>query len=329
MISFADPGFLLLLLAVPLWLWARRTWLRPPTLAFSSLASLESHSRKGRARWAGLPEALQVLGLVGLVIALARPVQEERHVSMSAEGTDILLLIDVSSSMSGRGLAEDRSNLEVAREIVKGFVDARLDDRLGVIAFARFPKRICPLTADRDAIKALIDRLQAVPRGTDLDGTGIGAALAEAARLVSDMEDAQPPDTESCDRVVVLLTDGEENQHRIEPLDAARLLADAGIRVYTVSAAGPEGAEAGGALSRPDEDLLEAVANITGGRHSSARSAEDIEAVYDEIDRLEKKPVMQESWSEQHDLYRAFLGPAAILIAFAVFLRKTLLARMP
>ncbi|MHC4945677.1 MAG: vWA domain-containing protein [Planctomycetota bacterium] len=329
MTIFADPVYLLLLLAIPIWLWGRRRWFGPPSLEFSSLAVLEPRLGTGRARWAGLPVALQVLGIIAVVIALARPVQEKQGVTLTTEGIDILLLLDVSSSMSGNALAEDRSNLEVAKDVVDNFVDARPHDRMGLIAFARYPKRICPLTTDRDAVKAFIDELAAVPRGSGRDGTGIGAALAEAARLVSDMLDAQPPEAEAGDRVVVLLTDGEENQHRIEPLDAARLLADAGIRAYTVSAAGSDRTEDGAVLSKPDSSLLEAVARMTGGKHSLAGNAKDLEAIYRDIDDLEKKPVKRETYSEERDYFQAFLVVAVLLILLGFVKEKTLLLRVP
>ena len=160
-----------------------------------------------------------------------------------------------------------------------------------------------------------------------MDGTAIGAALAEAARRFDGMGG---PAGEESDRVVILLTDGEENQFYVDPLEAARLCADLNIKVYTVAstraAPGGSGAEVEGGA--PD-GLHEEIARITGGRFAEASSPPGLEAVYAGIDALETRPLEEQYYTEVHDLFRWFLVPAAVLLFLEFLLARTFSLRMP
>jgi Ca-activated chloride channel family protein len=180
---------------------------------------------------------------------------------------------------------------------------------------------------EKEAVAAFIDRLQCVPQSSELDGTAIGAALAEAARRFEKFNSGKE---DEADRVVVLMTDGEENQFYVDPGEAAQLCADLKMKVYTVSAArsGPAG---GGADDQagPAGSLHEEIARITGGRYAEASSAKDLGAVYAGIDALEKRPLEERHYSERHDLFRWFLLPAAILLFFEFLFARTLCLRVP
>ncbi|MFH2001098.1 MAG: VWA domain-containing protein [Planctomycetota bacterium] len=333
--AFMNPWFFLLALSIPLWLWGRRTFLKPASIGFSSKELILTVAGRARARLLFVPAGLQAAGLLLLVASLARPVAVEKDVTLFTEGMDIFLCLDLSSSMSERVLSADRSNVEVAREVVKDFVASREHDRMGLISFARYPELICPLTTDREALCGFIDRLDTVPQGAEKDGTAWGAALAEAARRFGEsgesgeesrIRDPQPPR----ERVVVLLTDGEENQRLIDPLAAANLCADLRIRVYPISAAGAVNLEkqAIAGLTFPRQGLEDA-ARITGGIFSRALTGEDLAQVYQEIDSLEKKPIEQKHLLRKRDLYPWFLLPSMALIFLAFVLDRTVFLRIP
>lgn len=299
MIRFEDPGYLLLLALPLLWWWLKRS----ASLGFSSVKLVKNVQGTGRARIAWVLPAATGLGLALLVLSLARPQWEEREVSEFTEGIDIMLLLDVSSSMS------EGSNLDDAKRVVKAFAQSRTADRVGLITFARFPKIVCPLTTDSEALGRMIDPLESMPQGSPLDGTGIGAALAEAARVL---------DRSEGDCVTILLTDGEENQFAIEPGIAARLCAEMKIKVYTVAA-----------TEEIDTTLHERVASLTGGRFQTAVGEARLEAVYREIDTLEKRPVEARQLILRSELYRWLLLPAALLMLLEFLLSRTVLTRIP
>jgi Ca-activated chloride channel family protein len=296
-------------------------------MPFPCEALIRTVAGKGRARLSGIPTVFKAAGLLLLVAGLARPVWRAENQSFQREGIDLFLLVDISSSMSEKVLDGTRSNLQVAGEVVKTFVQGRQSDRIGVISFARFPKLECPLTMEEAAVHTLIDRLRTVPRGSEMDGTAIGAALAEAARRFEGMGDAAG---EKSDRVVILLTDGEENQFYVDPLEAARLCADLKIKVYTVASASAATGSVGAPVEGgPPGGLHEEIARITGGRFAEASSPADLGAVFDGIDALEKRPLEERYYVEVYDLFRWFLVPAAALLFLEFLLARSFYLRMP
>jgi Ca-activated chloride channel family protein len=310
------PEYLYLLFFLPLWAWGQRSFLRSPSLGFSRAAFLRADMKGGRSGM-GLT-FLKVMGLVLVVAALSRPQWEEREVLEIQPGIDIFLLVDVSSSMSESGTEDTRSTLEAGKTVMKDFASARTHDRLGLITFARFPKRVCPLTTDQDALMQFIDAQVCMDQGSALDGTAIGAALGEAARC---FHDAPLPDGTAVerDRVVVLLTDGEENQYIVDPDLAAALCADLKIKVYPISTG------EGGAYFR----FHEAIAEATGGRAEHVTRPADLKPVYQRIDRLEKRPVAQRTLTSTRDLFRWLLLPGALLLWLEFLLARTVYLRVP
>jgi Ca-activated chloride channel family protein len=294
-LTFVDPALLALALLLPvaLW-WTRRTPV--PTLLFAPAPLLEIPlgASPGTQRLPGswrtallpLPRALQALGLLCAVIALARPVQSETHAS-TAEGIDLLLCLDVSSSMTAQDMDRSRTRLEVAREAAAAFVRARSSDRIGLVTFARYPDLRCPLTRDHEALLTLLAAVTTVAADGPEDATGIGAAVARAAQLLEG--------SRARSRAVVLLTDGEENvavtgaQGEIAPAHAAQLCERLGVKVYAV-AAGTGRPDPAGAWRKPDTRAVEDLAKRTGGAFHEARDARAMEAAYARIDTLEKAP---------------------------------------
>jgi Ca-activated chloride channel family protein len=318
-LEFATPlAFLLLLLVPAWWTWRRRQ----PTEAIS-------FSRTGAlARLAGraglvrrLLATLRALALVALVVALARPRTGARAENVTSDGINIVIAFDISSSM----LAEDfqpLNRLEVAKDKVKQFVAGRRADRIGLVAFAGEALTQVPLTVDYPVVLAAVENLQA---GQLEDGTAIGSAIVTAANRLRDAPGRS--------RVMILLTDGENNRGSIDPRTAAQAAAAFDIRIYTIGV-GTEGlapVPVGRGLfglryeNRPvriDEPLLREVAQVTGGRYFRARDAAALQNIYDQIDQLERAPVQARAYVRYTERYLwplavALLALGAELVLFA------------
>lgn len=308
-LSLADPELLLLALLVPLalLLGARRG---PPALLFAPapfLAELERELPTWRTRLALLPRALWVLGSLAALFALARPV-ERVPLPREVLGLDIVLCLDVSSSMAARDLDPARTRLAVAKEAAQRFVDARPDDRIGILGFARYPDVIAPPTTDRRALRDLLGGIELVERDGPEDATGIGTALARAAQLLASSTAAS--------KVAILFTDGEENvasaltPAEIAPLHAAQLCRELGVRVYGIVAGAPD--PAGAPL---DTRELRQVAEAAGGAFFQVGDAAALASVFAAIDALEKAPLAEPRYRIEERFAPFLLAALALLLA--------------
>ena len=313
----ADPLFLL---AIPgallLWLFTRG---RRPRAAVGVL-DLEHPPRSLRQTLAFLPPLLHALGLVCLVVALARPLRASFSSTDVSEGVDILCVVDRSGSMRHEDLASNRSRLAVVKDVVAEFATRRMTDREGaadavaLLVFARYPELRCPQTLDVDALTGFLEEVEIVRRQEE-DGTAIGVALAKGVSLLEG--------SEATSRVCVLLTDGENNVDDIAPLEAARLAADRGIRVYTILAGRYQYVQDvfGGVRaieSEIDTTELEEIAELTGARFYRARNQTQLEGIYAEIEQLERTERERLSSVETVELYLRWLvvGLAAYFLAW-------------
>lgn len=329
MTRFAYPWIVLALALVPLLVYLRFRWgARVPSLRYSDVGALARLPRSLWARLSWLPFALRVAAITLLLVALARPQRGATGEEIRAEGVDIMLVIDVSSSM----LAEDfrpNNRLHVAKEVVSDFIKRRDNDRLGMTVFARHAITKTPLTLDHDI---LLTHLDDVAIGAIADGTAIGNAIASSVNRLKDS------DAES--RIMILLTDGENTAGEIDPVTAAQLAKTFGIRVYAV------GVGRGGLVPYPfrdplygtvyreveipiDEEGLEEIATITGAQFFRARDAESLKAVYEEIDALETTEIEQIQYVRYTELAPYFMLAALAFLAAETLLSRTRLARFP
>jgi Ca-activated chloride channel family protein len=311
----ADPWFLLLLAPLAaLLLWRLRA--RRPALDGGSEQVLGALPATWRTRTTWLPGALGALAGALLIVALARPLQGREESRVLTEGIDIMLVVDTSSSMLDDGMQPGVTNLELVKQVVADFAKGRKDDRVGLTTFAVYPRTECPLTLDMGGLLARIGDIKCVRVNSEEDGTAIGVGLAQAARKLKD--------SDAKSKVVVLLTDGAENRHTIEPLEAAKLCQSLGIKVYTIGAGRPTQRDMTSRLHELQVDftLLEQVAQETGGKFWRAKDAETLASVYREIDQLERSRREDVRYTDYDEFYPWLLLPAALLLVAELLLRR-------
>lgn len=275
---------------------------------------------------------LRALALCLLIIGLMRPQQGIEETKIKTEGIDIILAVDVSSSM----LAEDfvlrgerKNRLEVVKDVVRDFIKKRSNDRIGLVVFAGQAYMQCPLTLDYGALLKFLDRIDI---GMIEDGTAVGDGLATVLARLKDVE--------SKSKVVILLTDGVNNAGRVYPANAAELAKALGVKVYTI------GAGSKGKVPYPsrdffgnkvyqwvtidvDEQSLRNIADITGGKYFRATDTRKLHQIYNEIDRLEKTKMEVTSYCDYEELFVPFVLFAMGLMLIEVILRHTVLRILP
>ena len=328
MFRFAHPHVLWLLVLVPLVAWyvLRR---RPErSVAYSSLdlllgAGLEASAFK---RYTTL--FLRLLVLVLVIGALARPQTGRSKHTTYSEGIDIMLVLDTSGSMQAQDF-EPKNRLHVAREVMKEFISKRPQDRIGLVVFAADAMTQCPLTLDHTLLSKLVD---GVDFGMLDDGTAIGVGLATACNRLRT--------STAKSKVVVLLTDGQNNAGMVDPATAARVAASLGLRVYTIGV-GTRG-RAPIPVDDPvfgrrlisvevdiDEVTMRKIADLTGGKYFRATDTDELVSIYNQIDQLEKTKVESESFVEYTDRFLWLIIPALGLFVLELGLAETVLRETP
>lgn len=303
-----------------------------------------------RTRLMWLPTALRAVCLVLCIVALARPQELLGHVRSSTEGVAIQLVVDRSSSMEAQMsyAGGQSSRLEVVKQVVREFIEGdsskpgrgREGDMIGLIAFARYADTVCPLVRSHASLVELLGGVKAAPRGSSEDGTGIGAAVALAAARLKNAEaeltrsigreSGAAPDFKIASKVIVLLTDGVENQN-VSPIEAARLAAEWGIRIYAIGIGDkPREQRSIFDLAAPQVDarLLEEMARMSDGQYFSASDADTLRRVYERIGDLEKTRIETEEFTNYRELYRPLLIAALAAFSFEVMLRTLVLRRL-
>lgn len=324
----ADPYFLILLPVVLLGVLYGRSKKARAKARFSVLPSAKL-PRSLSQRFAWLTTLLQASALLLVVVALARPLRGDVETNSVAEGVDLALLVDRSSSMGHEDLERGRSRLEVVKEVVAEFATRRMTDRDGasdyvaLFSFARYPQELCPFTLDVDAVQGFLEKIELAQERAE-DGTGIGIALAKSVAVLRE--------SDAKSKVVVLLTDGENNLDLITPQEAAELAAEEGIRVYTVFA-GSYVMDAFGRMREidPEHDTkeLQEIASLTGGRFFRARDRKALEGAYAAIEQLERTPREETRFVEHYDLYPFLLYAALAAYLAAWVCGATWARRLP
>lgn len=322
--SFARPWLLLLLALLPLWWWSRRRG--TAAVPYSDVSLLRAASRQ--PWWARLPPVLRLLALAALVIGAAGPRIGGDSLRIRHEGISIVVAIDLSSSM----LAEDfapSNRLKVAKQQAMAFVQARKEDRIGLVAFAGEAVTLVPLTLDYPVLDQAIRELRI---GILEDGTAIGSGLATAVNRLR-----RSPDRS---KVILLLTDGVNNRGLIDPRTAAATARAYGIKVYTIGvgtmgqAPIPTGRGIGGLRYEMmpveiDEALLADIAQETGGRYFRATDSEALSRIFHQIDQLEKSPIEVLRYARYDEATTPLAVVALGALLLELLLGSTVLVRLP
>ena len=326
---FVDPYYLLLLLLLPplVWWYVTRGERTLGAVRYSAVDRLVRADRRRTGRWRHAPFGLRLLALALLLVAFARPQTGVTTENVATDGIDIVLVLDLSSSMLAEDLEPNR--IGAARQVAADFVRGRLNDRIGLVVFAGEAFTQAPLTLDHRVVTTLIEELEV---GVIEDGTAIGMGLATAVKRLSDSS------AES--KVIVLLTDGQNNRGAIDPATAARMAQSLGVRIYAVGA-GTRGA-ARVPVDDPlfgrryvsmqvdiDDEVLGEMASLTGGRYFRATDRESLERVYGEIDALETTEIEMTSFTRYGELFHLPLGVGLGLLLLEVALGRTVLRRLP
>jgi Ca-activated chloride channel family protein len=331
--AFAHPYFLLLLLLLPLLAWLKGKHGRSPAFLYSSLRLVEGLTRARRSRTGGFLLTLRWLILALFIVALAQPRLTKSETTVKASGVDIAVAFDLSGSMLSedfvvKGGRVNRFNL--ARSVLKGFIDKRPSDRIGLVVFASQAFIATPLTLDHDFLQENLDRLEI--GSINQNQTAIGDALGTAVNRLRDLK--------SKSKIVILMTDGQNNAGKLNPLLAADAAATLGAKVYTV------GIGVRGMAPMPgvdmfgrkvyqmmpvdvDEDTLQKIADKTGGKYYRADNAERFQQIYAEIDKLEKTEAVINKYTEFKELFPWLVAGGLALLLIEIVLGQTVFRRLP
>lgn len=323
-IEFASPHFLFILIVIPLLvLWyIFRNNKQQAYIRFSDTGFFDKLPRTWKSYLRHIVFALQMVALGLFIIALARPQSSSKNQTVNIEGIDIVLAMDISSSMLAADLKPDR--LEAAKTVAADFVSGRPGDRMGLIVFSGETFTQVPLTTDHGM---MLNMLKDMKCGMLEDGTAIGDGLASAVSRLKD--------SEAISKVVILLTDGDNNAGSIDPNTAAEMAKLFGIRVYTIGAGtrgtapSPVQTPFGGIQYQQvpvtiNETLLQQIADETGGKYFRAESESKLQQIYDEIDKMERSKIEVNEFKRLHEEFYPFVIWGLILLVLSFILKNTI-----
>lgn len=330
--TFNNPWLLTLALLIPPYIWWYIYKDRKGAMKFSSITQVKNIKPSTSVKFRHLPLAIRSIAIFMIIISLARPQKGIEKTKVPTEGIDIMLAIDVSTSM----LAEDftlggkrQNRLAAVKKVVKDFIAGRYNDRIGMIIFAGRAYVQCPLTIDYGILLQFLDKIQI---GMVEDGTAIGSALATCLNHIKDVP--------AKSKIIILLTDGRNNMGKIDPLTAAEMAKTLGVKVYTIGAGtkglapypvkdffGNKGYQ--GIQVDIDENTLKKIADITGGMYFRATDTRSLEEIYKEIDQMERTEVEAKIYMKYKELFPYFLVPGLFLLFLEILIANTWLRRIP
>lgn len=330
MVRFANPEFFLLLLVLPIMIYwyLKQGRSRKATLRYSNIGTVKSVNKSPMARYRHVLFVLRMLVLVLIIVAFARPQSGRTEQKVITEGIDIILALDISSSMKAMDF-KPKNRLEAAKVVAADFIKGRSNDRMGLVVFAAKSYTQCPLTLDYGVLLTFLNQIDI---GLIEDGTAIGMAIANCVNRLRD--------SKAKSKVVILLTDGRNNRGELDPISAAQVAKAMGVRIYTIGA-GKHG-EAPFPVEDPifglryvnvpvqiDEDLLKEVSRITGGRYFRATDRTSLEQIYAEIGELEKTKIEVQEYTRYKELFLPYLSLALGLLVLEIVLANTRFRKLP
>lgn len=306
----------------------RRRRYKSATIKFSDIRIVKRARATSRQRYRSVLVLLRLIAVAAFIVAFARPRSGTEVTEVSAEGIDIMIALDVSSSMQAEDF-KPNNRLFVAKEEIKKFIGRRINDRIGLVVFARNSFTQCPLTIDYGVLLNFIDQ---VGFGLLEDGTAIGMAIANGVNRLRD--------SKAKSKIMILLTDGDNNSGEIDPLTAANLAAAFDIKIYTIAAGKPGNAMfpvddplfGRRYVYRPtniDEESLKQIAERTSGKYFRARSGEELEEIYTIIDQLEKTDIEISAHIQYRELFHLFTYFGLLLLVLEMVLANTYFKKLP
>ena len=326
--TFANPlCFLLLLLLIPMiawYIWKQKN--AQTNIRLSSSDGFQKAPKTYKIYLRHLPFVLRLLAVIFIIIALARPQTSNNWNQTTTEGIDIVLSIDISTSMLAEDLKPNR--LEAAKDVAASFINGRPTDNIGLVVFAGESFTQCPLTTDH---AVLLNLLKDVRAGMIEDGTAIGHGLATSVTRLKD--------SDAKSKVIILLTDGTNNRGEIAPVTAAEIAKAYNIRVYTIGVGTkgeapypfqtPSGVRYQNIVVDIDEPTLTRIAQITGGLYFRATNNTALKEIYQEIDQLEKTKMSVQEYSKKQEEYLKYMLLAFLFFGLEFFTRYTILRNIP
>ncbi len=330
-----NPEFLFLLLIwIPmLWVYLRRERHGRTALRFSDLSVPRSLGKTLVVRLRHIPFGFRILGTGLLIVALARPQKGSTEEEVTTHGVDIMLVLDISTSMKALDF-KPQNRLHVAKETIKEFVSKRQHDRIGLVVFAGRSYTKCPLTLDYGIMAQFIDELEF---GQIEDGTAIGTAIATAANRIKE--------SSAKSKVIILLTDGENNKGEITPEVAANAAGELGIKIYTIGVGkngrvpypferrdmwtGKVQTDIEMIESQVDEGSLKEIADATNGAYFRAHNTQELQEIYDHINTLEKTEIKTKSYTTYSERFFPWLLAGFVFLMLELILVNTRFRRIP
>lgn len=330
--SFGSPWWLAGIAALPLLAWLRGRSGAPSAFLYSSVGLVKGITQLSQSRAGRILVNLRWLALALFFAGMARPQIGLGTAPIKASGIDIVVGFDLSGSMAAedfesRGRRVNR--VQIAKEVLGQFIDARPNDRIGLVAFARNAYIAAPLTLDHDFLRSNLDRIDL---GQIEDGTAIGSALTAAVNRLRHLK--------SKSRIVILMTDGQDNASKVPPLTAAEAAQAVGVKVYAIGVGthGTAPVPTQNAFGQKvyvqqtvdiDEDTLRKIAQRTGGKYYRADSAATLKGIYAEIDQLEKSEVEMKKYRYFEELFPWFTVPGLVLLVLELVLANTVWRKLP
>ena len=337
--TFTHPYLLWLLLLVPVLAWLKGKRTRQPAFLYSSVQLVKGIIGITRSNAGAILLKMRWLVLAIFIIAMAQPRLSQSETHVSASGVDIVVALDMSGSMAAEDdgfvlNGQQSSRFAIAKDVLKKFINKRPNDRLGLVVFGAKAFVVVPPTLDHDFLSANLERLDIGMEGFDDRATAIGSALSTAINRLRDLH--------SKSKIIILMTDGENNAGKVPPLTAAEAAHALGVKVYTIGV-GTRG-EARIFTGQTDfmgrkvyqkipvdvdEDTLTKIANLTGGKYYRADSSETLNKIYADIDRLEKTDIEVKKYTQYNELFPWVIVPGLFVLLLEVILSHTIWRKLP
>ncbi|MCA6070432.1 MAG: VWA domain-containing protein [Endomicrobium sp.] len=332
--KFANPLYLLIFLLLLAFVYAYRNIINKkafkPYISFSRINLLENNGARFKENLLNLLKILKYLALILIIIAVARPQRGKVFEQSNDQGIDIIMALDTSTSMRSIDF-KPLNRMEVAKKVTQEFIKVRKYDKIGLVIFSGLAFTQCPLTTDKDSLVEFVKNINIGDTG--LDGTAIGSAIMTSVNRLKD--------SQAKSKVLILVTDGNNNMGEIDPITASKIAQEYGIKIYTIGVGSLEGAiyeipdpffgtrEFRTTQDAINEDVLKEISRNTEGEYFRAQDTKSFENIMKQIDKLEKYEIKVTQFIKYNELYKYFLIPAFILLLLIIVLDNTYLRKLP